>query len=361
MTTLPARCSRPRLESSAGTRRTALDSIAVARVRRRRVCVGLGLAAIMGMAAAAPARAQAPAPGYPNRPIHVVVPSPPGGPPDLIIRMLAPKLFVALGQPLVIENRAGAGGIIGSAYVAKAPPDGYVWLFTTASHTNIPAFNDNVPYDAVRDFTPVSMVAKNFGQVMVINPASPARNVQELVALARREPGRLTYGSAGIGTASHIPAEVMKARTGTDILMVPYRGVSEAITDLLGGQIDIFFVGTQIALPMVQQGKLRALAVTGATRWKGLPEIPTMQEAGIPDFDIINWFGLWLPPGAAPELATRLHSVMTRALAEADVRRQFDTLGLEGIGTNPTEFTGFVAKEAAFTLELARRIKATTK
>lgn len=197
---------------------------------------------------------------YPNHPIHVVVPSPPGGPPDLIIRLLAPKLALALGQPLVIDNRAGAGGMVGTAYVATQPADGYTWLFTTASHTNIPPFNENVKYDPVKDFTRVTLVAQNFGQVLVVNPAVPAKTVPELIALAKKEPGKLTYGSAGIGTASHIPAEVMKAQTGTDMLMVPYRGVAEAMTDLLAGRIDMFFVGTQIALQQVQTGKVRARA-----------------------------------------------------------------------------------------------------
>lgn len=298
---------------------------------------------------------------YPNRAIHVVVPSPPGGPPDLIMRLLAPKLGAALGQPVVVDNRAGAGGIVGTAYVAKQPPDGYTWLFTTASHTNIPPFNENVPYDPVKDFTHVTLAAQNFGQVLVVNPSVQAKTVQELIALAKKNPGKLTYGSAGIGTASHIPAEVMKAMTGTDILMVPYRGVAEAMTDLLAGRIDMFFVGTQIALQHVQNGSLRALAVTGAKRWKGMPDVPTMQEAGLADFNVINWFGLWLPAGASPELVARLHREMVKALAEADVKQQFDTLGLEAIGSNSDDFAKFVAKESATTLAIARKIGTTPK
>src|SRR3954465_1005781 len=171
---------------------------------------------------------------WPSKPIRVVVPSPPGGPPDLIIRLLAPKMN--LGQPLVIENRAGAGGVVGTAYVARQPADGYTWLFTTASHVNIPPFNDNVPYDPVKDFTHVTLAAQNFGQALIVRPELPAKNVQELIALAKQSPGKLTYGSAGIGTASHIPAEVMKSVTGTDILMVPYRGVPEAMNDVLAGR-----------------------------------------------------------------------------------------------------------------------------
>src|SRR5260221_14505960 len=155
---------------------------------------------------------------WPSKPIHVIVPPPPGGPPDLIIRMLAPKM--SLGQPLVIENRAGAGGIVGTAYVAKAPADGYTWLFTTASHVNTPPFNDNVPFDPVKDFSHVTLAAQNYGQALIVPPGSAAGNVQELVAIAKRNPGKLNYGSAGIGTASHIPAELMKAMSGTDIVGV---------------------------------------------------------------------------------------------------------------------------------------------
>ena len=318
------------------------------------------LCAVVVWALSAPASAQM-ARDFPNRPIHVVVPSPPGGPPDLIIRLLAPKLALALGQPLVIDNRAGAGGMVGTAYVATQPADGYTWLFTTASHTNIPPFNENVKYDPVKDFTHVTLAAQNFGQVLVVNPALPAKTVPELIALAKKEPGKLTYGSAGIGTASHIPAEVMKAQTGTDILMVPYRGVAEAMTDLLAGRIDMFFVGTQIALQQVQTGKVSALAVTGAKRWKGMPEVPTMREGGLKDFDIVNWFGLWLPAGAAPDLVHRLHAEMAKALAEPDIKQQFDALGLEGVGMKPDDFAAFVAREAATASTIARKISGTKK
>ena len=319
----------------------------------RRRALAAGAAALLGVALGV--RAQ---PAFPTRPITVVVPSTAGGPPELIIRMLPARLGAAFGQPGVVDNKAGAGGIVGTAFVARQPADGYTWLFTTASHVNIPPFNDNVPYDPVKDFTHVTLAAQNFGQALVVNPSLPVKSVQELIALARRQPGKLTYGSAGIGTASHIPAEVMKAQTGTDILLVPYRGVAEAITDLIGGRIDMFFVGTQIAVQHVQAGKLRALAVTGAKRWKGMPDVPTMQEAGLKDFDVINWFGLWLPAGAPPELVDRLQAEMVKALADPDVRQQFEAQGLEGVGSKPDDFARFVAKEAQVTRDIARRIGA---
>jgi tripartite-type tricarboxylate transporter receptor subunit TctC len=292
---------------------------------------------------------------YPNKPIHVVVPSPPGGPPDLIIRMLAPKMN--LGQPLVIENRAGAGGVVGTAYVAKQPPDGYTWLFTTASHVNTPPFNENVPFDPVKDFTHVTLAAQNYGQALMVRPDLPAKSVTELIAEARQNPGKLNYASAGIGTASHIPAELMKSMAGVDIVMVPYKGVAEAVTDVLAGRMDMFFVGTQLAAQHAKSGKARVLALTGAKRWKGLPDVPTMQEAGFKDYNIINWFGLWLPAGAPAEISNMIHAEVVKALADADVKSQFDQQGLEGVGMPPAEFARFVAKESAFINELARKIK----
>ena len=319
----------------------------------RLACALGALTLIAGDAAAAAAE-------FPQRPIRVVVPSLAGGPPDLIIRMLAPKLVASLGQQLVVDNRAGAGGIIGTASVAKAAPDGYTWLFTTASHTNTPPFNRNVPFDPVRDFSHVSLVAQNFGQALVVPPGSPAKTVQDLIAFARQHPGRLNYASAGIGTASHIPAEVMKAMTGTSIVGVQYKGTAEAITDVLAGRMDMLFIGTQVALPHVTAGRLRVLALTGAKRWKGMPDVPTMQEAGLKGYNLINWFGLWLPAKAPPVLMTRLHTEFVRALADAEIRQQFDAQGLEAIGSSPQEFAKFVERESAFMVALARSIEATT-
>ncbi len=292
---------------------------------------------------------------WPSKPIHVVVPSPPGGPPDLIIRLLAPKMN--LGQPLVIENRAGAGGVVGTAYVAKQPADGYTWLFTTASHVNTPPFNENVPFDPVKDFTHVTLAAQNFGQALMVRPDAPFTTVQQLIDEAKRHPGKLNYASAGIGTASHIPAELMKSMAGVNIVEVPYKGVAEAVTDVLGGRMDLFFVGTQLAAQHAKSGKARVLALTGAKRWKGLPEVPTMQEAGFRDFNIINWFGLWLPASAPAEISSAIHAEVVKALGDADVKSQFDQQGLEGVGMPPAEFARFVARESAFINELARKIK----
>ncbi len=312
---------------------------------------------MLGLAALGSGAAQAQtATDFPNRVIRVVVPSPPGGPPDLILRTIAPKISAALGQPVITENRAGGGGLVGTAYVARQPADGYTWLFSTASHVNIPPFNDNVTYDAVRDFTHVTLAVQNFGQALVVHPGVQANTLPELLALARRNPGRLTYVNAGMGSASHIPAELMKTMTGTDFLSVPYRGVAEGITDLLAGRVDMFFVGTQIALQHVRAGTLRAIAVTGARRWKGMPDVPTMQEGGLQGFDVVNWFGLWLPAGAPADIVRRLHAAVASAVNEPDVRQQFETLGLEGVAMPPEPFAQFVAAQARIAQEIGRRV-----
>ena len=315
--------------------------------------VALGTA-ILPLAAQTPAGSK----DWPNRPIRVIVPSPPGGPPDLVLRALTQRMSAVLGQPLVVENRAGAGGMVGTAYLGRLPADGYSALFTTASHAAIPPFHDSVGYDPVKDFTHVTLAAQNFGQALVIHPALPAKDLAELLALARKSPGKLTYANAGLGTASHIPAEMMKAMTGTDILSVPYKAIPEAINDLIGGRIDMFFVGTQIALQHVQAGRLRAIGLTGARRWQGLPEVPTLQEQGLAGFNAVNWFGLWLPGGAPPEIVTRLHGAVREAIVDPEVRKQFETLGLEGVGMPPEAFAKFVASEAKGAYDIAARLKA---
>ncbi len=318
----------------------------------------LGVAAIALLLSCGwlPAQAQPTSP-YPNKLIRIVVPSTPGGPPDQIARILANKLQTNFGQTVIVETRAGAGGMVGTAYVAKLPADGYTILVTTASHTAIPAFTPNTGYDAVRDFTHVTQLAENFGQVLTVRPSLGVNTVQELVALARKQPGKLSYGQAGLGTASHIPAEVMIGAANINMLQVPYKGTPAAMTDLLGGHIDVFFIGTQIALPLVQDGKIRALAVTGSKRWKGMPDVPTMQEQGFKDYNIVNWFGAWLPAGAPPDIVARLQTEIARVLKDPDVEKEFDTLGLRGVGSSPDEFARFVTKDAATIQQIARRIE----
>lgn len=321
----------------------------------RKLVLALFACTTLGALAQTPNAAK-PDANFPSKPIRVVVPSPPGGPPDLIMRIIGPKMSSVLGQTIIVENKPGAGGLVGTAYLAKVPADGYSWLFTTASHVNIPPFHKNVAYDPVKDFTHVSLVVQNYGQALVIPTSLPANNVSELVALAKKSPGKLSYASAGLGTASHIPAEVFKSKTQTDILMVPYKGVAEVMSDLLSGRVDMFFVGTQIAIKHVEAGKLRALALTGNTRWKGLPNVPTMQEAGVPNFDVVNWFGLWLPAGAPEPIVAKIYDAVQQAIKDPEVIKQFEAQGLYGVGMPPTEFAKFVAQEAKAATAIAKSL-----
>jgi tripartite-type tricarboxylate transporter receptor subunit TctC len=205
------------------------------------------------------------------------------------------------------------------------------------------------------------MLAQNYGQALLVRPSLPVTTVQELVALARQQPGKLSYGQAGLGTASHIPAEVMLAAANIEMLEVPYKGTSEAMTDLLSGRIDMFFIGPQIGLPFVQDGKLRALALTGRERWKGMPDVPTMQEQGFSDFNVVNWFGAWLPARAPPAIVARLQREIARALAEPDMAKTFDVLGLRAVGSSPQDFARFVASEAVAAQDIARRMQGRKK
>ena len=307
---------------------------------------------------AAPAFAQ---PVFPNKPVKIIVGFPAGGPLDAHARLLADRLGQLLGQPVIVDYKAGAGGSVGADFVAKSDADGYTLLMAnTGTMTINPAIYPKNPYQTLRDFAAVARTAMQ-PLAILVNPGVPATTVKELVALAKKNPGKLTYANAGNGTASHIPAEVMKAMTGTDILSVPYKGVAEATTDLMAGRIDMFFVGTQIALQHVQSGKLRALALTGSRRWKGMPDVPTMDEQGLKGFNKVNWFGLWLPAGAPPEIVQKIHAAVASAVNEPDVRQQFDTLGLEGVAMRPAEFASFVASEQKAAQEIARAINAGAK
>jgi tripartite-type tricarboxylate transporter receptor subunit TctC len=293
---------------------------------------------------------------YPSKPIRIVVPFAAGGPVDVVGRLLIQKLNVSMAQSFVLDNRGGGGSALGAEIVAKSPPDGYTWLLNTGSQTSIAAFNENVPFDAIRDFTPVTMVARNFGQVLIVHPSVPAKTVKELIALAKARPGKLNYASAGIGNITYIAAEMMKVAAGVQILDIQYKGTGPATIDLLGGHVDMLFSPTQTSLQLIQTGRVRALAMTGPSRWKMLPEVPTMQEAGLKDFDLVGWFGLWLPAAASPELVARIFGETSRALADPEIRQRFDETGLEAVGMRPETFAKFAEQDAAAMRELARKI-----
>lgn len=323
--------------------------------------VGCWAAAVMLCGLSASLSAQSLTKDYPNKRIRIIVPFAAGGPPDFSARVLSQKMNVSMGQPIVIENRGGAGAVIGSDLVAKSPPDGYTWLITTGSHTSNSAFNSNVPYDPIRDFTPVTQLVRSFGQVLVVHPTVPVKSVKELLALARQRPGKINYASFGIGNITYIAAEWMKAMTGVDIVAIQYKGVGASISDLVGGHVDMCFAPMQAVFPLIQSGKLRAVATTGTKRQAVLPDVPTMQESGLKDFELTGWHGLYLPAGAAPELVSRIYSEVVRALNDPEVKQRMHDTQYEIVASKPEEFSKYVAQDVAFMRDLARKIEAAAK
>jgi tripartite-type tricarboxylate transporter receptor subunit TctC len=302
------------------------------------------------------ARAQA---AYPNKPIKLIVPFPPGGNVDLSARILAPELSRELGQPVVIENKAGAGGTLGLDAVAKSAPDGYtLGIASPVNHLAAPSLYPKLPYDSIRDFTPVGLVA-SVPMVLVVGPSSPVKSVQELLKLARARSGALTMASAGSGSGNHIVGELFQDATGTQFVHVPYKGSAPANTDLAGGHVDLHFDQLSSVLPLVQGGKLRPLAVTTAKRSALMPDVPTLAEAGVAKFDASTTLGLVLPGKASPELAMRLNQVLEKVLKQPAVKEQFARLGADVRESTPTEYADFIRTEIARTAKIVKDAKIT--
>ncbi len=312
------------------------------------------LAALIGLAGALLAPA-AIADAYPSKPIRFVVPYPPGGPLDTIARLLGQKVSESVKQPVVIENKAGAGGNIGADFVAKSPPDGYTLLMgAVATHAINPSLYARMPYDAARDFVPVTQIAST-PNVLIVHPSIAASSVSEFIAHAKANPGKLNFGSGSTGSAGHLAGELFKATAGVDMAHIPYKGAAPAMQDLIGGQIHLMFDNLASALTQVRAGKVKAIAVTTAKRSTLAPELPTVAESGVPGFDISTWFGLFVPAGTPPEVVARLHAEFTRALAAPDVRERMLKLGAEPVGNRPEEFAAYIRAEAE---KYARVVKA---
>jgi tripartite-type tricarboxylate transporter receptor subunit TctC len=284
---------------------------------------------------------------WPDKPIRMVVPYPAGGTTDLLGRALAQKMGVSLGQQVVVENRTGAAGNIGSDLVAKSKPDGYTILMgTIASHAINPSLYRDLPYDAERDFAPVMLVA-TLPNLLVVNPSVPAKTVKELIALAKAKPGELAFASAGSGTTQHLSGELFKKMAGVDMLHVPYKGNAPAVMDLVGGQVQLMFDNIPISLQQVRAGKLRALAVTGPTRSPALPDVPTIAEAALPGFSVTSWFALYAPAGTPEAIVAQLSKEANKALAAPDVQRTLIDQGIEPAGGTPAQLGAHMHAEIA--------------
>jgi len=300
---------------------------------RRRVGALLFVSALLG---AGPALAQD-AKDYPNKPIRFIVPYPPAGGTDIVARILTEPLAAALGQPIIIENRGGAGGNVGTDVAAKSAPDGYTILFTLSSHTINPKLYAKLPFDVEKDFVPISLAAL-VPQILVANPSVPANNVAELIALAKREPGKLNYASVGTGSPAHIAGELFKLKAGIDIVHVPYKGGGPAITDTLGGQVQLAFVSIPAALQYVKAGKLKALAVTSDKRSQAAPDIPTIAESGVPDCVVNSWYGALAPTKTPPAIVAKLQAAFVRVLAMPEVKEKLFLQGAEAASSSSAEF-----------------------
>lgn len=291
---------------------------------------------------------------FPTKPIRIIMPFPPGGPTDLYARTVARGLTENLGQQVLVDNRTGASGIIGTEIVAKSSPDGYTLLFTATHHTINPSLYKSLPYDTEKDFTPLTLVATN-PNVLAASISFPANTIAELIALAKAKPGQLNYASTSVGGGNHLSAELLKAMAGIDIVHIPYKGQPQAISDLLGGQVSLMFTSVGLTVPYVKAGKLKALAVTGAKRVANLPDVPTIAET-VPGYEANSWFGMWGPGGMAKELVTRLNGEIVKVLHSPSVRKQFAGLEAEVGGNSPEAFAAFQKSEMAKWAKLVKDI-----
>jgi len=288
--------------------------------------------------------ASAAAQSYPAKPMRMIVAYPAGGPNDIVGRTVGQRIAELLGGSLVIENRSGAGGNIGSEYVAKAPPDGYTLLMAAGAMSIAPSIYPKLGYDAVRDFAPVSLTAVSTF-VLLLHPAVPAKSVKELVALAKSRPGSLNFASSGLGAPPHLSAELFQSMTGVKMTHVPYKGATPALTDLLGGQIDLYFGGVSGCVPYVKSNRLRALAVTSKKRSIALPEVATLEENGLRGFDISTWFGVLAPAGTPREIIARLNAATVKAVALPEVRDTLLAVGFEPESSTPEQFLAHIKDE----------------
>jgi tripartite-type tricarboxylate transporter receptor subunit TctC len=281
---------------------------------------------------------------YPSKPIRFVLPFPAGGPTDLLGRIMGQKLAAQLGQPVVPENRPGAGGNVGTEYGAKQAPDGYTIVLASPSLSISPSLYKKLGYDPVKDFTSISMVAQ-IPNVLLVHPSVPVKTLKELVALAKANPGKLNFGSGGLGTSNHLGSELFKSLAGVNLVHIPYKGSNEAMVGMMGGHVDMVVIGVPPTLPHIKAGRVKPLAVLAAERLPYLPDVPTAKEAGIPNYEVTTWYDLIVPAGTPREIISRLNAEWVKLAGEADTQEKMRTAGFEPMSSTPEQANDFVKAE----------------
>jgi tripartite-type tricarboxylate transporter receptor subunit TctC len=294
---------------------------------------------------------------YPTRPIRMIVPFPPGGGNDILARAVGQRLSPIIGQQVIIDNRGGAGGQLGAELAAKAEPDGYtLFLGSIGNLTFLPVLQPKLPYDVIRDFAPVTLLATS-AFILVVNPEVPAKSLKELIALAKAKPGQLNYGSAGSGSSLHMTAELFKLETRLDITHIPYKGTSPALIDLLANQVQMMFSTMPTMVPHVKSGKLRALGVSSTTRAEALPDVPTVAEAGLPGFDVLNWQGVVVPKKTPDAIVQKLSRALLTTLKSPEMIKALATQGLDAAGGTPEQFGALIKSEIEKYAKVAKEAK----
>ena len=293
---------------------------------------------------------------WPSRPIRLVVTYPPGGTVDAVARIVAPALSSRLGQPVVVDNRGGAGGAIGGDLVAKSAPDGYTLMLDASSHAQNPALRSKMPFDTLRDFAPVSLLVK-VPNILVVHPAAPIRSVKDLIAQAKARPGEINYASSGNGSSPHLAAALFDSMAKTRMTHVAYKGGGPALTDVMAGQVPVFFASLGSGMPYIQGGKLRPIAIGGRTRSAALPEVPTIAESGLPGYEMYEWNAIFVPAATPAAIIERLSKEIAATLEDREVRQRLEALGAEVIGSGPAELDAFRRAELAKWNRLAKENK----
>jgi len=315
---------------------------------------GAALAAAIAAPAAALAQKAGDAPGYPSRPIRIVVPFAPGGVADITPRAIGPKLVEAWKQPVVVDNRPGAGGVIGSDIVAKAAPDGYTLLSASANHSATPAVRAKLPYDTLKDFAGITLTSSG-AYVLIVAPSFGAKTVKDLIGMARAKPGALNFSSAGTGSGTHFAGELFKVRAGIDVVHVPFKGIPEALTDAIAGRVQFFMPSLSSVTGFIREGKVRALGVSSKDRVPSFPDIPTIAESGVPGYEWNAWTALLAPAKTPRAIIRMLHREAVNALTAPDVRQRMVAIGAEVTPISPEQLDKMIAVELALTAELARK------